>query len=75
MWLDRTLLVSICDSGGANTRRVRQGGDYEARTVTLEFPSGKPATIKVKPDVPLQNAKMGEKVVYVSRTGLKLQVD
>jgi hypothetical protein len=49
--------------------------DYAARTVTLEFPNGKAATINVKPDVPLKNAKVGEKVVYVSRTGLKLQVE
>ncbi|MCU0953237.1 MAG: hypothetical protein MUC37_01200 [Hyphomicrobium sp.] len=49
--------------------------DYQSRTVTLEFPNGKAVTIKVKPDVPLQNAKVGEKVVYVSRTGLKLQLE
>ena len=49
--------------------------DYAGRTVTLKFPNGKSVTLNVKPDVPLQDAKVGDKVLYVNRTAIKLQVE
>ena len=49
--------------------------DLKARTATLRLPEGDTFTVNVKSDVPLEQAKAGDKVVYASRLAMKLKVE